>query len=62
MLNVMLSQGQVLCMSLLEEAVNDAEFIFEAVMEDLEIKRDLFESEDSIILSKLSAHVYIYNG
>lgn len=47
--------GQVLCMSMLEEAVNDAEFIFEAVIEDLEIKQDLFErishlcKEDAIL-------------
>ena len=32
-------------MSLLEEAVNDAEFIFEAIIEDLEVKQDMFESE-----------------
>ncbi|XP_048735230.1 3-hydroxybutyryl-CoA dehydrogenase-like [Ostrea edulis] len=35
--------GQVLCMSRLEETVNDADFIFEAVKEDLEIKKDLLE-------------------
>lgn len=35
--------GQVLCMSILEEAVNDAEFIFEAVVEDLGVKKELFE-------------------
>ncbi|KAL4237432.1 hypothetical protein ACF0H5_002149 [Mactra antiquata] len=35
--------GQVLCMSRLEETVNDAEFIIECVTEDLEIKKDLFE-------------------
>ena len=32
-------------MSLLEEAVNDAEFIFEAIIEDMEVKQDMFESE-----------------
>ena len=32
-------------MSLLEETVNDAQFIFEAVVEDLGVKKDLFESE-----------------
>ena len=35
-------------MSLLEEAVNDAEFIFEAIIEDLEVKKDMFESERQI--------------
>ncbi|XP_074650952.1 putative 3-hydroxybutyryl-CoA dehydrogenase isoform X2 [Tubulanus polymorphus] len=35
--------GQILCMSRLEETVNDAEIIFETVAEDLEIKQDLFE-------------------
>nr|XP_022329712.1 uncharacterized protein LOC111128407 [Crassostrea virginica] len=35
--------GQVLCLSRLEETVNDADFIFEAVKEDLEIKKDLLE-------------------
>ena len=37
-------QGQVLCMSRLEEAVNDADLILECVVEDLEIKKDLLES------------------
>ncbi|KAL8571994.1 hypothetical protein ACOMHN_057677 [Nucella lapillus] len=47
--------GQVLCMSILEEAVNDVEFIFEAVVEDLEIKQDILErishacKEDTIV-------------
>ncbi|XP_070577574.1 probable 3-hydroxybutyryl-CoA dehydrogenase [Ptychodera flava] len=35
--------GRVLCMSRLEETVNDAEMIFEAVIDDLAIKQDLFE-------------------
>ncbi|XP_063958432.1 3-hydroxybutyryl-CoA dehydrogenase-like isoform X2 [Lytechinus pictus] len=35
--------GQVLCMSRLEDAVDDAEFIFEAVIEDLDVKKELFE-------------------
>lgn len=35
--------GQVMCMSRLEETVNDADFIFEAVKEDMEIKKDLLE-------------------
>lgn len=35
--------GQVLCMSRLEEAVNDADFIFECIPEDMEMKKDLFE-------------------
>ncbi|GFO03795.1 fatty acid oxidation complex subunit alpha [Plakobranchus ocellatus] len=34
--------GQVFCMSLLEEAVKDAELIIEAVIEDLEVKKELF--------------------
>ena len=32
-------------MSRLEETVRDAEFIFEAVVDDLTVKQDLFESE-----------------
>ena len=32
-------------MSRLDETVEDAEFIFEAVVEDVEIKKDLFESK-----------------
>ncbi|KAK2168394.1 hypothetical protein LSH36_17g09002 [Paralvinella palmiformis] len=35
--------GQILCLSRLEETVRDAEFIFEAVVDDLDIKQDLFE-------------------
>ncbi|XP_078001048.1 putative 3-hydroxybutyryl-CoA dehydrogenase [Glandiceps talaboti] len=35
--------GQVLCISRLEETVQDADYIFEAVIDDLEIKQDLFE-------------------
>ena len=34
----------MLCMSRLEEAVNDADLILECVVEDLEIKKDLLES------------------
>lgn len=34
-----------MCMSRLEETVNDADFIFEAVKEDMEIKKDLLESK-----------------
>jgi hypothetical protein len=37
-------KGPVLCMSTLEETVNDADFIFESVIEDLEVKADLMES------------------
>lgn len=37
-------QGQILCLSRLEETVNDAEFVIEAVIDDLNIKQDLFES------------------
>ncbi|XP_052766169.1 lambda-crystallin homolog [Mya arenaria] len=35
--------GPVLCMSKLEETVNDADFIFECIPEDLEKKKDIFE-------------------
>ncbi|XP_064623519.1 probable 3-hydroxybutyryl-CoA dehydrogenase [Lineus longissimus] len=35
--------GQILCMSRLEETVNDAEFILEAVIDDMEVKKALFE-------------------
>ncbi|XP_033115849.1 probable 3-hydroxybutyryl-CoA dehydrogenase [Anneissia japonica] len=35
--------GQVLCMGRLEEAVQDAEFIFEAVIDNMEVKKDLLE-------------------
>ncbi|XP_038075349.1 3-hydroxybutyryl-CoA dehydrogenase-like [Patiria miniata] len=47
--------GQVLCISRLEEAVRDAEYIFEAVIEDLEIKQNLIRevshlcSQDAVI-------------
>ena len=34
----------MLCFSRLEETVRDAEFVFEAVVDDLEVKQDLFES------------------
>ncbi|KAK3702725.1 hypothetical protein RRG08_042711 [Elysia crispata] len=49
--------GQVFCMSILEEAVRDAEFIIEAVVENLEIKQELFHEisqsckTDSVIAS-----------
>ena len=36
----------MLCMSILEEAVNDADFVFEAVIEDMNIKQDLFERKN----------------
>uniref|UniRef100_A0A0B7APH7 RING-type domain-containing protein n=1 Tax=Arion vulgaris TaxID=1028688 RepID=A0A0B7APH7_9EUPU len=35
--------GQVFCMSRLEETVKDADFIFEVITENLEIKKDIFE-------------------
>ncbi|KAH3857268.1 peroxisomal bifunctional enzyme-like [Dreissena polymorpha] len=35
--------GPVLCMARLEETVSDADFIFEAIPEDMELKKDLFE-------------------
>ena len=41
--NILL-QGPVLCMSKLEETVNDADFIFECIPEDVEMKKDIFES------------------
>jgi len=37
-------QGQILFISNLEEAVRDAEFVFEVVPEDLKIKQQLFRS------------------
>ncbi|GFS14626.1 3-hydroxybutyryl-CoA dehydrogenase [Elysia marginata] len=39
--------GHVFCMSVLEEAVKDAEFIFEAAVEDLEIKQEIFHDISS---------------
>ncbi|ELU17936.1 hypothetical protein CAPTEDRAFT_222534 [Capitella teleta] len=35
--------GQILCLSRLEETVRDADFIFESVVDDLQVKQDLFE-------------------
>ncbi|XP_014674425.1 PREDICTED: probable 3-hydroxybutyryl-CoA dehydrogenase [Priapulus caudatus] len=35
--------GRIVCLSQLEETVCDAEFIFEAVADDLEVKQDVFE-------------------
>lgn len=35
--------GQILCLSSVEETVADAEFIFEAVPEDMKLKQDLFQ-------------------
>jgi len=35
--------GAILCFSRLEDTVKDADFIFEAVVDDLAIKQDLFE-------------------
>ncbi|XP_050404203.1 3-hydroxybutyryl-CoA dehydrogenase [Patella vulgata] len=35
--------GQVLCMSRLEETVKDVDFVFECIIDDLEIKKDLFQ-------------------
>ena len=40
---VWLVQGQILLISRLEEAVRDADFIFEAVVDDLNVKMDVFE-------------------
>lgn len=34
-----------MCMSRLEEIVNDVDFIFEVVKEDMEIKKDFLESK-----------------
>lgn len=34
-----------MCMSCLEEIVNDVDFIFEVVKEDMEIKKDFLESK-----------------
>ena len=47
-------QGQVLCMSRLEETVCDADFVFECIPEDLEMKKDLFESMYLISLNEKS--------
>ena len=41
-------------MSRLEETVNDAEIIIEAVVDDLQVKQDLFES--------VYLHVNVYHG
>ncbi|CAD5121622.1 DgyrCDS10116 [Dimorphilus gyrociliatus] len=35
--------GQIYCLSRLEDAVKHADFVFEAVVDDLPIKQDLFE-------------------
>nr|KAG5695947.1 hypothetical protein BaRGS_017528 [Batillaria attramentaria] len=59
-------------MSLLEETVNDADFIFEAIIEDLEVKKDIFErishhcKEDAVLatntlyldVSKIMEHAH----
>lgn len=39
------AQGQVFCLSHLEETVKDADFIFEVVVENLKVKQDIFESK-----------------
>jgi 3-hydroxyacyl-CoA dehydrogenase len=38
-------QGQILCLNRLEDAVKDVEFIFECIIEDLELKKALIESK-----------------
>lgn len=43
-------QGQVLCISRLEEAVRDAEFIFEAVVEDLQVKQNLIRGKAFLLI------------
>lgn len=48
MIKLFCFQGQILCLSRLEETVKDAEIIFEAVIDDLQVKQDLFESECNI--------------
>ena len=50
----------MLCLSRLEETVNDADFIFEAVKEDLEIKKDLLESKCGI--PKKEASILFMSG
>jgi 3-hydroxyacyl-CoA dehydrogenase len=40
--------GQVLCLSRLEETVNDAQLVIECVVEDFEIKSSLFEKISSL--------------
>lgn len=36
-------QGDVYCFSKIEDAVRGAEFVFECVVEDLDIKKSLFK-------------------
>jgi 3-hydroxyacyl-CoA dehydrogenase len=40
--------GQVLCLSRLEETVNDAQFVFECVVEDYDVKTVLLEKISSL--------------
>ena len=40
---IMMPKGQVLCLSRLEETVNDAQLVIECVLEDFDVKAVLFE-------------------
>lgn len=51
-------KGPVLCMSRLEETVNDADYIFECVIEDLSIKNELMES---MLLLMFIFFLFFYN-
>jgi 3-hydroxyacyl-CoA dehydrogenase len=39
-------QGQILCLNRLEDAVKDVEFIFECIIENLELKQAIVESKN----------------
>jgi hypothetical protein len=39
-------QGQILCLNRLEDAVKDVEFIFECIIENLDLKQGLIESKN----------------
>ena len=55
-------------MSRLEEAVQDADFIFEVIIEKLDAKKDIFESKDRFVIkyvtrdSKISHNVQNCNN
>jgi 3-hydroxyacyl-CoA dehydrogenase len=46
-----------LCLSRLEETVRDADFIFESIVDDLQVKQDLFESKVANVVC-LAVHVF----
>ncbi len=45
-------QGQILCLNRLEDAVKDVEFIFECIIENLELKQSLIESKNIFLKIK----------